>query len=213
MSEAIDILVVDDHPVVREGLVAMLSTQPDFRVVGDAGTAVEALELYQQRRPAVVLADLEMPEVDGVEFIGRLRKLDSRARVLVFTAYDDDERIIGAVKAGIEGYLLKGAPREELFGAIRAIDGGATLIEASVTARLLDHMRRPDEATVELTPREAEVLDLLAVGLSNREIAEHLYISERTVKFHVSSLLDKLDAANRTEAVARAARRGLVELG
>lgn len=211
MSEQIDILVIDDHPVVREGLVGMLATQEDFQISGESGSAEAGLELYEQGRVDVVLVDLEMPEVDGVEFVDRLRDVDNDARVLVFTAYDDDERIVGAVRAGIEGYVLKGAPREELFEAIRTVAAGRTLIDPSVTARLLNHMREPEEPSIELTPRENEVLELVAVGLTNREIADHLYISERTVKFHVSSLLEKLDAANRTEAASRAARLGLID--
>lgn len=201
------ILVVDDHPVVRDGLVAMLRTQDEFEVVGEAGTGADAVEHAAELDPDIVLLDLEMPEMGGVEAIRRLRERAPGARVVVFTAFDRDEQIVGALRAGAEGYLLKGAPREELFRAIRVVRDGGSLIEPVAASKLLREVRTDDD---ELTPRELEVLGLVAEGLTNREVGERLYIAERTVKFHVSSILAKLDASNRTGAVAAARDRGLL---
>ena len=207
MPESLRILIVDDHPVVRDGLRAMLATQPDFAVVGEAGTGAEAVTAAARLSPDVVLMDLEMPALDGVEAIRLLRQADEDVQVVVLTAFDTDERIVAAVQAGAQGYLLKGSPREEIFAAIRAVGAGGALIPPLVASKLLRRVRAA-EGPDALTPREREVLALVAEGLANRAIAERLFVSERTVKFHVSSILSKLGARNRTEAVALARERG-----
>jgi DNA-binding NarL/FixJ family response regulator len=206
----IRILVADDHPMLREGLVAVLSTQPDFDVIGEASDGSEVVWLAERLHPDVILLDLEMPNADGVAALERLRDADARTRTIVFTAYDTDERILGALRAGARGYLLKGASRKEIFDAVRTVHSGGSLLQPAVTSRLLEHVERSNERPEDLTSRELEVLDLLAHGHKNSEIAEELFISERTVKFHVSSILAKLGVGNRTEAARIAARRGLL---
>ena len=203
----IRILLADDHPVVRDGLAAMLGTQPDFEVIGEAGTGAAAVTEAERLRPDVVLMDLEMPVLDGIEAIRRLRVADPSIQVLVLTAFDTDERIFGALQAGAQGYLLKGAPRAEIFAAIRTVSSGKALIPPVVASKLLRQMREEPDA---LTDREREVLALLASGLSNREISGRLSITERTVKFHVSAVLSKLGAKNRTQAARLARERGFV---
>ncbi len=214
MTEQICILIVDDHPVVRDGLAAILGTQPDFVIVGEAGDGRDALQKVHDLHPDVILLDLEMPGMDGVETLRQLKAHHVRARVIVFTAFDSDERIVTAVQAGAQGYLLKGAPRQELFHAVRVVHSGGSLLQPIVASKLLQRVNQEPEPPVEsLTARELEVLQALAAGLQNKEIAAKLVISERTVKFHVSAILSKLGAGNRTEAVALAAQRGLVEMG
>jgi DNA-binding NarL/FixJ family response regulator len=210
----IRILVADDHPMLREGLVAVLDTQQDFEVVGEAADGSEVVRLAERLNPDVILLDLEMPGVDGVAALEKLRSAGSEARTIVFTAYDTDERILGALRAGARGYLLKGASRTEIFDAIRTVHAGGSLLQPVVTNKLLQTMSREErrEETEPLTPREIEVLGLLALGLQNKEIASRLFITERTVKFHVSSLMHKLGAENRTETVTIAAQRGLIQL-
>ena len=230
----IRILLADDHPIVREGLRAVLETQPDFEIVGtpeQAASGDEALRLAMDLQPDILLLDLEMPVMDGVETIRRLRqqlrlepgKGDGfRPRIIVFTAFDNDERIIAALEAGANGYLLKGAPREDIFNAIRVTMQGGSLLQPVVASKLLRHVgQQPLSASSAsqqnvsyetLTERELEVLGLLAQGMPNKEIAAHLTISERTAKFHVSSIMGKLGATNRTEAVSLAAQKGLISL-
>jgi DNA-binding NarL/FixJ family response regulator len=214
----ITIFLADDHPVVRDGLRAILETQPDFAVIGESGDGADAVAQVTALRPDVLLLDLEMPGVDGVEALRQIQRAAPDTRVLVFTAYDTDERILAAVQAGAQGYLLKGAPREQLFEAVRVIHDGGSLLQPAVASKLLRQVQsgaRPasggDQAS-DLTPREIEVLRQLARGQANKQIAAHLGISERTVKFHVSAIFRKLDVTNRTEAVATAAQRGLIRL-
>jgi DNA-binding NarL/FixJ family response regulator len=219
LEAPIRIVVADDHPVVRDGLVAMLRADPAFDIVGEAANGAEAVRLVEATAPDVLLLDLEMPGLDGVAVLRRLRESGSRTRAIVFTVFDTDERIIAAVEAGAQGYLLKGVPRVEIFAAIRAVHAGGSLLQPVVAARVLEHVasraRGGDALSPEeivLTPRESDVLQLLARGRSNKQIAATLGVSERTVKFHVSALFTKLGAPNRTEAVTRAIQAGLTTL-
>lgn len=226
--DKIRILLADDHPILREGLRAVLETQPDFEVIAEAVNGLEAVRLALTMQPDILLLDLEMPQMDGVETIRRLRQQQPNSRIIVFTAFDNDERIIHAVQAGANGYLLKEAPRDEIFSAIRITMAGGSLLQPVVASKLLRHMghlpitgsagatyshtTQPALPFEPLTERELEVLNLLAQGMPNKEIAAQLVISERTAKFHVSSIMGKLGATNRTEAVSLAAQKGLITL-
>ena len=226
MTATIRILLADDHPIVREGLRAVLETQPDFEVVGESASGDKVLQQVAQLQPDLLLLDLEMPVMDGVETIKRIHQLQLQhnPRIIVFTAFDNDERIIHAIQAGANGYLLKGAPRDDIFNAIRVTHQGGSLLQPIVASKLLRHVVQQGETSTvpkqdrdmpvieELTERELEVLRLVAQGMPNKEIATRLIISERTVKFHVSSIMGKLGATNRTEAVSLAAQRGLITL-
>ena len=210
----IRIAVADDHPVVRDGLMAMLETQPDFEIVGSAGTGIDALTLVASTDPDVLLLDLEMPALDGVGVLRQLRADGARVRVIVFTVFDTDERIIAAVEGGAAGYLLKGAPRADVFAAVRTVAGGGSLLAPIAASAVLRRVRGEitTQSAPRLTRREQDVLEHVARGLGNKQIAAQLGISERTVKFHVSSVFTKLGASNRAEAVTRAAQAGLIRL-
>jgi DNA-binding NarL/FixJ family response regulator len=208
----IRLVVVDDHPIVRQGLTGALEDEPDFQVAGSAASAEEALPLVGRLRPDVILLDLELPAMSGVEAIPRLIEASPETKVLVFTAYDTDERVIGAIRAGAKGYLLKGAAVADIARAIRDVAAGGSALEPRVAAKLVATVRAPRGATDRLTAREREVLSLIAQGLPGKQIARTLNISERTVKFHTASLLRKLGAENRAQAVALATGRGLLEL-
>jgi DNA-binding NarL/FixJ family response regulator len=205
----IRIAVVDDHPIVRQGLVSALDDEQDFDVVGSGGDADEALALVRRYQPDVMLLDLELNR-NGVQAIPDLLEAGRDLKVLVFTAYDTDERVLRAIEAGAKGYLLKGATITELALAIRAVAAGESALAPRVAAKLVSAMRSPRDGG-QLTARERQVLNLISQGLASKQIALSLGISERTVKFHTTSLLRKLDADNRAQAVAVAAQRGLLE--
>jgi DNA-binding NarL/FixJ family response regulator len=205
----IRIAVVDDHPIVRQGLVSALDDEQDFKVVGSGADAGEALALVRRYQPDVMLLDLELPNRNGIQAIPDLLAAGHTLKVLVFTAYDTDERVLRAIEAGAKGYLLKGATITELALAIRAVAAGESALAPRVAAKLVSAMRSPRGG--QLTPRERQVLNLISQGLASKQIALSLGISERTVKFHTTSLLRKLDADNRAQAVAVAAQRGLLE--
>jgi two-component system NarL family response regulator len=206
-TQTIQVLIVDDHPVVREGLSAVIDRAPDMSVAGAAGNGKEAIELYRQLQPEIVLMDLRMPEMDGVLAILKIREEFPSAKVIILTTYDSDEDIYHGLRAGARAYLLKDAPREDLLQAIRAVAMGQMRIPQEVAAKLAERMSGP-----ELTARELEVLSLIVAGKSNREIGDDLYITEGTVKAHVNSILNKLDVSDRTQAVIVALKRGLLRL-
>ncbi|MFD0400252.1 response regulator [Kitasatospora sp. NPDC059811] len=210
MSDAttIRLLLVDDHPVVRDGLRGMFTAAPGFEVVGEAGDGAEALVLVAALRPDVVLMDLRMPRMDGVTAIREMAERGLPGRVLVLTTYDTDADVLPAVRAGATGYLLKDAAREELFHAVREAARGASVIAPTVAAKLLGQVRAPVREP--LSPRELEVLELVASGATNREAAARLFISEATVKTHLIHVYAKLDVKDRASAVAAAYNLGLL---
>ncbi len=215
--EAIRVLIVDDHTVVRDGLSSMLAREPDFEVVGEASNGEDAVRLAANLTPDVILMDLRMPRMDGVTAMKRIRDAGPDTRFLVLTTFDTDEYIFQAIEAGARGYLLKDSSREDLFRAVRAVHAGESLIQPAVAARVLDRFAQLSRVSKEsnadaLSLREIEVLDLLAKGLANKEIAAGLSISENTVKTHVSNIFQKLDVSDRTGAVTAAIRRGLIKL-
>lgn len=207
----IRLLVVDDHPVVRAGMVAVLGEERDLEVVGQAGTGAEAVALVPRLTPDVVLMDLRMPVMDGAEATARIRSLPEAPQVLVLTTYDTDADIVRAVEAGARGYLLKDAPTAVLTDAIRRAARGETVLAPPVAARLADRLRGP--AAPELTAREVEILALVARGMSNPQVGRALFIGEATVKTHLVRAFAKLGVQDRTAAVAEAHRRGLIDLG
>ncbi len=206
----IKVLIADDHPVVRDGLRAMLATQPDLEVIGEAATGTQAVERARALRPDVVLMDLQMPELDGPTAIATLRDTEPAVRVLVLTTFGSDADITRAIDAGATGYLLKDAPREQLFTAIRAAARGESVLSPSVATRVLGRMRAPAEEA--LSPRELEILGAVARGLSNKEIGRRLYVSEATVKTHLQRIYAKLGVDDRTAAVTVALERGIIRL-
>jgi DNA-binding NarL/FixJ family response regulator len=207
----IRVLVVDDHPVVRHGLIAILRYEPGIEVVGDAADGAEAVRLILERRPDVVLLDLRLPQLSGIEVMRQVRAQAPQVRFLVLTTYDTDEYIAPALAAGAQGYLLKDALPEELSRAVRALAQGGAALEPAVAARLLERMSEA-ERDEDLSARELEVLRLLVAGSSNKAIASQLGLSENTVKSHISHIFGKLGVQSRAEAVAAALQRGLVPL-
>ena len=210
MTGRIRVLVVDDHPVVRAGLQGMLATQAEFEVVGEAADGEEAIRKVDDLHPDVVLMDLRRPNHNGVEATKRIRGRRPTTQVLILTTYDTDEDILRAVEAGAVGYLLKDAPRDDLFRGVHAASRGESLLAPAVVARLLDRMRAPQGET--LSPRELEVLTLVADGSANKAIARALSISETTVKTHMAHIFTKLGVDDRTAAVTVALDRGIIRL-
>ena len=207
---SVRILVTDDHPVVRAGLSGMLSGEPDFEVVGEAKNGKEAVAFVGERKPDVVLMDLRMPEMDGVTAIQHIKSRYPDVHILVLTTYESDADILRAIETGATGYLLKDTPREELFGAIRMVAQGQSPLAPGVAARLMQRVRNPEEEG--LSTREIEVLELVAHGTSNKEIAKQLWVSETTVKSHMLHIFDKLSVTDRTAAVTEALKRGIIRL-
>ena len=206
----IRILITDDHPVVREGLAGMLAGQPDFEVVGLAADGDTAVTLHASLEPDVTLMDLRMPGLDGVGAITAIKQARPAANILVLTTYDSDADIVRAIEAGATGYLLKDSPREELFRAIRAAAKGESVLAPTVAARLMTRMRAPAEEN--LSPREIEVLQLVAKGASNKEIGKALHISTATVKTHLIHIFNKLGVDDRTAAVTVALEKRIITL-
>jgi len=203
----ISVLIADDHSVVREGLVSLIGRRADMTVVGEASNGREAVELWKKLRPNVTLFDLRMPELDGVGAIKQIREHHEGARILVLTTFDGDEDIYRAIQAGAKGYLLKDVPREALMDCIRRVHAGETCVPVHLAAKLAERVSGET-----LSAREIDVLKLMAQGKSNKEIGSALFISEGTVKSHVKAIFAKMNVISRTEAVATATRRGLIQL-
>jgi two-component system NarL family response regulator len=201
------ILIADDHPVVREGLMALISRSPGMTIVAEANNGREAVEQFLLHSPDLALLDLRMPEMDGVDAITAIRQLQPAARLILLTTFDDDEDIFRGFRAGAKAFLLKDAPRNELLECLRAVHSGQTIIPPAIAAKLAYRL-----SALALTSRELEVLHLIAEGTGNKEIAATLFIAEGTVKTHVNAVLRKLDAIDRTQAVTTALKRGILHL-
>lgn len=215
MPEHIRILIADDHAVVREGLRALIDTEPLMELVGEAADGIEAVQRARSLHPDVILLDLVMPRMGGLEAIGQIKQENPDARILVLTSFAEDEKVFSAIKAGALGYLLKDASPPELLRAIREVHRGEPSMQPTIAHKVMRELQRastlpPTEEP--LTEREVEVLRLVAQGLANQEIAEKLFVSERTVRAHVSNILSKLHLANRTQAALYAFREGLASL-
>lgn len=204
----IRVLVADDHPVVKEGLIALIGRQPDMEVVGEASDGIEAVATFQRCLPDVAVIDLRMPGMDGVEVVSRIRARIPAARIVILSTFDGDESIYRSLRAGASGYLRKDTSRERLVECIRSVHQGNSWVEPSLAAKLAVRVRE-----MELSPRELQVLQAIAEGKSNREIGRALKIGEGTVKIHVNHVLKKLGVRGRTEAVHAALQRGIVFLG
>ena len=215
---SIKVLIVDDHEMVRDGLSVMMEREEDFTVVGEAQNGLEAVEKTKALNPDVVLMDLRMPEMDGVEAMRQIRAVQDDVKFLVLTTYDSDEYIFDAIEAGAKGYLLKDTSREELFRAVRTVNRGESLIEPAVVSRLLDRLTELSHRAAHgpehgaLSEREVEVLQLMARGSANKQIASDLSITESTVKTHVANIFQKLEVSHRTEAVTKAISQGIIKL-
>ena len=215
MVKKIGVLICDDHAIVRKGIRALLATQPDITVLGEAGDGQEAIQQAADLHPDVILMDLVMPQLDGIEATRRITAQQPDAHILVLTSFAADDKVFPAIKAGALGYLLKGSGPEELVQAIHQVANGEPSLEPSIARKLLSELNRPLKApptSDPLTERELEVLKLIAQGLSNREIGEKLFVSERTICSHVSNILMKLHLASRTQAALFALKEGLASL-
>ncbi|HEX2452656.1 MAG TPA: response regulator transcription factor [Vicinamibacterales bacterium] len=208
----IRVLIVDDHPVVHDGLSAVINSEADVRVIGSAGSTADAARLIERDQPDVVLLDLNLPGEEGISSVERVLASVPSARVIVFTAYDVDEYVFGAMRAGAKGYVVKGSPASELIRAIRLVHAGESYLSPTIGAKFARQSSDSRKTAGLLTPRELAVLRLVAAGQSNRQIAASLEITERTVKFHVTAIFNKLGADNRAQAVALAGRRGLLPI-
>ena len=209
-------VIIDDHPVVRYGLKEMLNSDDGIEIVGELEDLDGLDALLASSNPDIVLLDLELEKTHGVEALRVLREKAPSTRVIIYTSYDDEERIVQAAELGVDGYLLKGCPRSELISAIYSVFDGGTALESSVASKLMHHLNRrtfwKEEPVVRFSKREKQVLELLAGGKTNKDIGAKLFIAESTVKFHVHAILSKLDAANRTEAVSIAVQQGIIQL-
>jgi NarL family two-component system response regulator LiaR len=215
MSEKIRILIADDHPIVRKGLAALIETQPDLELLGEAEDGAEAVEKVLALRPDVTLLDLVMPRLDGIQAIREIMRQVPRSRILILTSFTEDEKVFPAIKAGAFGYLLKDSSPQDLLKAIRDVHRGQVSLHPTVALKVVRELNQGSDLPPTqdpLTARELEVLTLLAKGLSNEDIAARLVISERTVGTHVSNILSKLHLANRTQAALYALREGLARL-
>ena len=215
MKEFIRILVVDDHPIVRQGLAAVLERETDFTVVGQAGNGVEALAKARQLSPDVILMDLQMPEMDGVEAIHHIMEEGLGAGIIILTTFDSDDYIFRGIEAGARGYLLKDSPPEEVVKAVRTVYQGDSLLQPRVASRLLDRLGQlshPPAPDSTLSRREVEVLQLIATGAANKEIARQLNIGQSTVKTHIVRIFGKLGVNGRTEAVAEGVKKRIIQL-
>lgn len=210
MKETIRVLIADDHSVVRFGLKEMLDEEPGLEFAGEATNGAEAVDLADWRKPDVILMDLRMPELDGATAIARIKARNPKIQAIVLTTYESDADITKAIQSGAIGYMLKDAPREELLQAIHNAAEGKPLLAPTVTARLMDRMREPAEEA--LTAREIEILDLVAEGARNKEIAKELWVTEITIKTHMTHIFEKLSVTDRTAAVTVALRRGILSL-
>jgi DNA-binding NarL/FixJ family response regulator len=204
----IHVVVADDHPIVRSGIVGLLSSADDIKVVGEAGDGAEAVALATQLSPDVVLMDLRMPGLGGAEATAQILAARPEVRVVILTTYESDENILTAIEAGASGYLLKAAPQEEILAGLRSVARGEVALAPSIAALLVNHVREP--ARVKLSERETEVLALVSKGNSNRAIAVALFVSEATVKTHLIHVFEKLDVRDRTRAVTKAMELGLL---
>jgi DNA-binding NarL/FixJ family response regulator len=212
--DTIRVLIADDHQLFRDGLKALLLSAPDTEVAGEAATGREAIDLAAESQPDVILMDLQMPGVDGIEATRQIVRTSPHIKVLMVTMFDDDQSVFAAMRAGARGYILKGATREEMLRAIRAVGSGEAIFSPSIAARMMDFFATsrsivPQEVFSDLTDREREILSLIAQGESNADIAEALTISIKTVRNHVSNIFSKLQVADRAQAVIRAREAGL----
>ena len=211
--DRVSVLVVDDHSIVRQGLRSFLELQPDIEIIGEAADGLEAVSMAQEKLPDVVLMDLFMPRMDGIQATREIVRLSPRTQVLILTSFAGDEQVFPAIKAGAMGYQMKDVSPTELAEAIRAVHRGETPLHPEIAKKLMREFTAPVENSLsreDLTDREIEVLSLIAQGLSNRDIAERLFLSPKTVKTHVSNILSKLHLADRTQAAIYALKKGLV---